>query len=376
MLKAKKILNEKRFIYVDRGLKIVKINKIENDSAYTGKLPVGCQHCREGSKMVLLVTGRCKGACWYCPLSEKKKGKDVIYTNEKLVEFNEEIVEEAELIDATGTGITGGDPLICEETFEYIKILKAHFGPEHHIHLYTQITDMDKIRRVIEAGLDEIRFHPSVELWKAIEDTEYPMIFEDMKEMNVDVGIEIPSIPEEKKSILHMLKELGPLLDFVNLNELEFSSTNWKELVERGYKKKSDVSGAVKGSQELALRFLEEEFDTSVHYCSSSFKDGVQLRKRIQRRAENVAKPGDIITEEGILIRGIILADDPEGYVNVLKERYGIPDDMVWFDHEKNRVEIALDILDEICEDIEYECYGIEEYPTDDRLEVERWPLK
>lgn len=369
-------MNAKRFIYVDVGLKIVKINEMEKDSAYTGELPVGCQHCRNGSKMVLLVTGICKGVCWYCPLSEKKKGKDVIYSNEKKVETTEEIIDEAEMIDATGTGITGGDPLLCNDTFEYIKMLKAHFGPEHHIHLYTQITDMDKIRRAIGAGLDEIRFHPPVKLWETIEETEYPIVLEDLKKLDVDVGVEIPSIPEEKHGTHHLLKRLGPLLDFVNLNELEFSSTNWKELVERGYKKKSDISGAVKGSQEFAMKFLKEDFDTSVHYCSSSFKDGVQLRKRIQRRAENVAKPGDMITEEGILIRGIILADDPEGFVDVLKERYEIPDEMVWFDEEKSRVEIALDILDEIYDEIEYECFGIEEYPTDDRLEVERWPLK
>ena len=349
---------------------------MENDSEYTGKLPVGCQHCRNGSKMVLLVTGRCEGACWYCPLSDKKKGKDVVYSNEKKVESIEEIIKEGEMIDATGTGITGGDPLTRDETYEYIKMLKAHFGPEHHIHLYTQITDIDKIRRAINVGLDEIRFHPPVKLWKMIEETEYPIVLDELQDIQVDVGVEIPSIPEEKSSTIHLLKKLGPLLDFVNLNELEFSSTNWKKLVERGYKKKSDVSGAVEGSQEFALKFLEKDFGTSVHYCSSSFKDGVQLRKRIQRRAENAAKPGDMITEEGILIRGIILADDPEEYAEILKERYEIPDDMVWFDQEKNRVEIALDILDEICEEIDYECYGIEEYPTDDRLEVERWPLK
>ena len=354
----------------------MKINKIENESAYSGELPVGCQHCREGSKMVLLVTGRCNGACWYCPLSEKKKGKDVVYSNEKLVEFNEEIVKEAEMIDATGTGITGGDPLICNETYEYIKMLKAHFGPSHHIHLYTQITDMDKIRRAINVGLDEIRFHPPVELWGSIEETEYPIILKELNKMDIDVGVEIPSIPEEKHAIYHLLEKIGPLIDFVNLNELEFSSTNWKELVDRGYKKKSDVSGAVEESQEIALKLLEKDFGTSVHYCSSSFKDGVQLRKRIQRRAENVAKPGDIITEEGILIRGIILADDPKELVDELRIKYDIPEDMIWFDIEKNRVEMALDILDEICEEIDYECYGIEEYPTADRLEVERWPLK
>ncbi|MFP4050536.1 MAG: radical SAM protein [Thermoplasmata archaeon] len=354
----------------------MKIKKMEKGSAYNGKLPLGCQHCWNGSKMVLLVTGKCKGVCWYCPLSKKKKGKSVVYSNEKFIDSKEEILEEAELINATGTGITGGDPLFCNETYDYIEMLKAYFGSDHHIHLYTQITNMDKIRRAIEAGLDEIRFHPPVDLWETIEDTEYPIVIEELQKLDVDVGVEVPSIPEEKHGTYHLLRRLGPIVDFANLNELEFSSTNWKELVQRGYKKKSDISDAVEESQEFAMKHLKEDFDTSVHYCSSSFKDGVQMRKRIQRRAKNVAKPGEIISEDGLVIKGIILADHPRVYISELKYKFGIPDEMIWYDVEKERIEMALDILDEISDEIEYECYGVEEYPTADRLEVERWPLK
>ncbi len=88
----------KGLFMLNQVLKIVKINKMEKESAYTGKLPVGCKHCRNGSKMVLLVTGKCKGVCWYCPLSKKKKGKKVVYSNEKLVGSKEEIIEEENLV--------------------------------------------------------------------------------------------------------------------------------------------------------------------------------------------------------------------------------------------------------------------------------------
>ena len=325
--------------------------------------------------MVLLITGRCQGRCWYCPLSEEKKGKSVIYADEMLTSSEEDVMEEARCIDALGTGITGGDPFLTDDTYDYISSLKGFYGSEHHIHLYTQITEMDKIRRACEMGLDEIRFHPPTELWSSIEKTEYPLVLRELRNYPVDVGIEIPSIPSMKKETIHLLKTLGPLVDFININELEFSSTNWKELVDRGFKEKSDVSSAVSGSQEFAMELLEEDLGTSVHYCSASFKDGVQMRNRIMRRANRVVRDWEIITEDGTLVKGIILGDDPEETVKLLLEEHEVPPEKLWLNSDKWYVEVYLPILEELASMLEGRCYGIEVYPTADALEVERWPL-
>ncbi|MEF8873820.1 MAG: radical SAM protein [Candidatus Thermoplasmatota archaeon] len=354
------------------------ITEMKKGSAYTGSLPEGCERCAEGGKLVLLVTGKCDAGCWYCPLSEKKMGKDVIYANERKVGNKEDILEEARSIDATGTGITGGGPLSekPERTFEYIEMLKSEFGNDHHIHLYTRTTDIDAIRRAYESGLDEIRFHPPLKEWGRIEKTEYPAVLKRMKEeMDIYTGLEIPSVPGKKEDISHMLKEVEKLVDFVNLNELEFSSTNTEALKKRGYEHKSDVSSAVKGSQELALNLLEEDFGTSLHYCSLAFKDGVQLTNRIRRRAENTAKEGDIITEEGTLIRGMIETDEGESLAEELRRVYEIPEEYLWYEEEKDRIECSLALLQDVCGEVEEKCYGVEIYPTDDSLEVERWPL-
>lgn len=354
----------------------MKPKLMEKDSAYTGELPDGCKYCREGSKLVLLITGLCPGSCWYCPLSEKKKGNDVLYANEKPCFTIEEVLEEAHTIDAEGTGITGGDPLVSDRTADYIRALKTEFGEDHHIHLYTCTTDMGKIHELQDAGLDEIRFHPLVERWGDIEESGYPEFLEDLKSLDIDVGIEIPSIPKRREDTIHLLKSLGSLVDFINLNELEFSSTNWQEMVKRGYRQKSDISSAVKGSEELALDLLEMNFGTSVHYCSASFKDGVQLTNRIKRRAKNIARPGDIITEEGTLIKGVIITDNPDSLIDELVSVYEVPEEMICYNDKKNRIEINIYILEEIYEDLDADCYGVEEYPTADRLEVERWYLQ
>ncbi len=325
--------------------------------------------------MVLLITGHCEGSCWYCPLSEEKKGKDVIYADEMLSSCRDDVIKEAHCIDALGTGITGGDPLLEDETFECISELKASYGPEHHIHLYTQITDIDKIRRACQMGLDEIRFHPPLDVWGTIEDTEYPLVIKDLKKYEMDVGIEIPAIPSHRDETYHLLEILGPSMDFINLNELEFSATNWKELVDRGFTEKSDESSAVSGSQEFALELLEQDFGTSLHYCSASFKDGVQMRNRIMRRARRVANNWEIITDDGTLVKGIICCGNPEKMVKILLEEYDVPTDKMRLDVDQKRIEIYLPILEEIAPLSGAECYGIEVYPTADALEVERWPV-
>ncbi|MFO8109286.1 MAG: radical SAM protein [Thermoplasmata archaeon] len=354
----------------------MKTKKLSCGSAYTGKLPRGCIHCGKGAKMVLMVTGRCSERCWYCPLSQEKKGRNVTFANERRVMNDEDIIAEAKSIDAEGTGMTGGDPLISTLTPRYIALLKSEFGEGHHIHLYTSTTELDRIRIMEEEGLDEIRFHPPFDIWKNIENTEFLPLMLELRDYNMDVGLEVPSIPGMQDQLKHLIQELGPYIDFINLNELEFSSTNWKALTNRGLRQAGSGSSAVIGSGEAAAPLLELGLDIPIHFCTSSFKDAVQLRNRIKRRCRNTAKKGDIITDEGLLIRGIILCDEPRKIVSLLKKEYAVPSKMVWYDDTKERVEICLEILEQIHHLLPYDCFGIEEYPTADRLEVERWPLE
>ena len=342
------------------------------NSFYTKKLAKGCKICEEGAKLVLLITGLCNARCFYCPLSEKKRGKDVIYADEMKVDRIEEIIEEAELIEAKGTGITGGDPLlVMEKTIDAIHLLKNYFGENHHIHLYTATLDGEKVRQLEEEGLDEIRFHPPVAIWKKIEKTNFSKLIE---KIEIDKGMEIPLIPHLKNETIHLLKEVDKYgLDFINLNELEFSVTNMDALDALGYVAKNDESAAAKGSEEMAYEMLELNLDTPLHYCSASFKDAIQLRRRIERRARNVAKMYEVITEDGTLLKGVIMAGKEK--LKEIKEEFEIDDGLIEWDEEKQRIETSPFILEEIAEYLPYKCYLVEEYPTADRLEVEMIPL-
>lgn len=351
----------------------MRVQPMEAGSAHTGRLPRGCVLCRQGAKMVLLVSGKCATGCFYCPLSLEKRGKDVIYANERKVSRDEEIIEEARTIDAQGTGVTGGDPVAClDRTLRLIRLLKTEFGPKHHVHLYTSSLDLDAFRALEEAGLDELRLHPPAEMWPSMEGTGLAGF---KRSSRMRIGFEVPALPGEReglKQLIAFAAEAG--LDFVNLNELEFSEGNWERLRERSMDVKDEVSSAVRGSEELALELVAEAKGITVHYCSSSFKDSVQLRKRIKRRAVRVALPSDVITEEGTLLKGVV--EGPPDEIMKTLRKLEVPDELFREDKEKERVEVAPWVLEEIFSELPYESFLVEEYPTADRLEVEREPLR
>lgn len=357
-----------------------KIRKMENGSAYAGRLPKGCELCEQGAKLVLLVTGKCARRCCYCPLSAEKRGRDVFFANERRVKSIDEVIDEAKLMDALGTGVTGGDPLAeIGRTVVSIKGLKKEFGETHHIHLYTSTTDPRKIRTLARAGLDEIRFHPPLSMWKNLEGTEFAQAVRLARQTGMHVGLEVPVLPGRDEALRKAIWFAdGHDLDFVNLNELEFSETNWRTLRRLGYdvKKENDVSSGVQGSETLALELLKVEVSVPLHYCSSSFKDGVQLRRRIIRRGKNVRKPHEILTKDGTLLKGVIETDDIAATAAWILKRFGVPGRLIWSDRRKNRLEIAPWILEEISREIDAPSFIVEEYPTADRLEVERTPLK
>ncbi len=347
-------------------------------SARRGPLAEGCRLCEKGAKLVLLVTGKCGRRCYYCPLSSAKRGKDVFFANEARIERVAEAVEEAGLMAALGTGITGGDPMAAlRRTTDSIRALKRSFGDDHHIHLYTSTTDARKIRAVAEAGLDEIRFHPPTNMWRRLAGSQYEGAVRTARARGMAVGLEVPAIPGRRDDTTRLIGFAeSEELDFVNLNELEFSEENCDALNARGMTVRDDVSSGVLGSESLALDILGSHRSVPLHYCSAAFKDGVQLRRRITRRGRNVRRPHELLTEEGLLLKGVVETADPDGVADALIVGHGVPRELLWRDREKDRLEVAAWVLAEVADELDAECYIVEEYPTADRLEVERMPLK
>ncbi len=302
--------------------------KTKYHSYKLGQLPKGCQLCVQGKKLVLFITGLCPRSCYFCPISDKKYKKDVIYADEWPTRNIKDIIKEAKLISAEGAGITGGDPLCkLERTLAYIRILKKTFGKKFHIHLYTSldlITE-NNLKKLYTAGLDEIRFHldfDSKKLWPKLTlplahkwdiGIEIPVIPKSQKQ-KVSEGLETKSQSKEKeiKNIILLINNINKNSDnkikFLNLNELEVADNKVSQLSKLGYQTKNSLSYGVIGSEELALKLLKycKGKIKNVHYCTAKLKDKVQLTNRIKRRAKNIKKDYDILTKEGTLIRGAI----------------------------------------------------------------------
>lgn len=344
---------------------------------HIGELSKGCELCREGKKLVLFVSGRCNMACFYCPLSEERRG-DKSFANELEIREPEEAVEEAMRMLAEGAGVTGGDPLlVLDKTLGYVETLKKNLGREFHIHLYTaQPAGRYTLETLAHAGVDEVRFHITHKNSRVIWNT-----IQEASEIFYDFGVEIPAFPGRENEIAEIALRVNNLGGFLNINELEFSHTNHRALIQRGYELRSDESYAAKGSETTALKVLEfaREHSLRVHYCSASFKDGVQLRNRLLRTALNVAKDYEEVTEEGLLIKGVIVAGtDYIKLMEELKQKFEIPSNLIAYDVEKNRIETTVEIVQTLAEiyrkpGIKY--YIVEEYPTRDRLETEVVPL-
>jgi hypothetical protein len=362
-----------------------------HQSQYLSPLSPACKMCAKGAKLVVLITGLCPAHCFYCPLSKRKHNKDVIYADEWKVtnENNIDImITEAELIKAEGAGITGGDPLLVpSRTITYIKTLKQHFGKQFHIHLYTSgLTNTNSITKIVQAGLDEIRFHPEPQQWKQMHQSPLKKVIAETEKLDVDVAIEIPVIPGKNEDIINLITWADSTrIKYINLNELEFSERNENALYRQGMIIKNELSAAALGSQETAYQILNYFEDKSVtigiHYCSASFKDGIQLTNRMKRRATSIASNHDVITEEGTLLKGIIEPTRKQQLsqlILLLSTKLKMRSEEFTVNKEKNRLELHPEFIEKHASTFishNIHSFIIEEYPTADHLEVERIPI-
>ncbi|OPX64948.1 MULTISPECIES: radical SAM protein [unclassified Methanoregula] len=328
-------------------------------------LSQGCVLCHQGAKMVLFVTGRCHRTCWYCPLSSERKGTDTVFANERPVDIPAQIIEEAESMSALGTGITGGEPLLClDKVTEYCRMLKEHFGPGHQIHLYTAKAPSVEELAQMQGLVDEIRLHPPPEDWKDILDSPFMVSARHAKEMGFDTGIEVPALP----GLEHLIPAL-PFLDFLNINELEWGESNAFHMRERCYDLADPLHNAIEGARGWAEEICRHD---KVHWCSSAFKDSVQLRERLKRIAGNTARPFDEITDDGTIVYGIYKpgSGSTGPIAPFFRERFE-PDSYEVF---PDRVETAWWLLEKYADELDGKKLVIERYPNNGMI-VEVTPL-
>ncbi len=359
-------------------------------SQHVGVLPMGCIQCREGAKLVLFITGLCDKECFYCPVSRDKMYRDVMFANERPIHPGkwDDLIDECRLIGAKGAGITGGDPMVVpDRVCETLRVLKAEFGPEFHTHLYTSCAfDIAEIAKLKEAGLDEIRFHPELREYKRMTESWHDAAIKEAIRVGLTTNVEIPAVPGKEADILALCEYLDDVgAEGLNMNELEFSEPNIQNLKRFGYTPMDDESQSVAGSRETALSVLEQwrakGSKFTVHFCSSPYKDAIQLMQRLRRRAERTARPFEEQTEEGTLVLAILRSIEGESLGEIaetLRAEFEVPAEWLLIDGDRlyTHPAVAEELAEEgVLAELGVEGWLSEVYPTADRLEVERVPL-
>ena len=334
----------------------------------------GCIQCQAGSKLVLFVTGKCHWMCDYCPLSDNRREIDIMYANERPCNDFTEVIEEAKAMNATGTGITGGDPMMARErSIEAIKHLKKEFGPNHHIHLYTSIPFNTKYAKELkEAGLDEIRFH----LLK-LELEKYIPTIEACAKAGILTGIELPAEPDKAEILEKLLDQLNQTsISFINLNELEITVGNYENMELRGFNISNEITAGAEGSAELALKLKHKvssgDYNFHLKFCTSQYKDAGQLRARFSRRAKANLQLWEEISDDDTIVFGAIYSsvEDYKNHILELTQEFELDSRWINWNSKYERIELPISIVEEICDEIEIPCAQVEVHPTHERLEV------
>ena len=350
----------------------------------------GCIQCQMGSKLVLFITGHCHWMCDYCPLSENRREIDWMFANERRVEIGDwdAVIEEARAMNATGAGITGGDPVMARErVLEACKILKNEFGNDFHLHMYTSIPfKAEWANDFAEAGLDEIRFH-----FLDLESEKYTETMAACIESGMLTGVEIPCEPDKENELMQLLETMRDMpVQFLNLNELEITVGNHDNMELRGFNLSDEITAGAAGSGELATRMrdrvmaasigapdpeegtVREPYPYHLKFCTATYKDSGQLRRRFIRRGEHTISPHEILTEDGTLLFGAVdcSLEDSEEWIEEIHTETGLPRRFMLYDSDNERIELPLSMAEELVGEIEAPISLVEVHPTHERLEM------
>jgi len=266
---------------------------------HCGDLSPGCRLCVQGLWSCLFITGRCNGRCFFCPAEQQ--ADDPPMTNGLVFPRPEGYLEYLELTGYRGVGLSGGEPLLAPgTTLEYLSAIKQRFGGDIYVWLYTNgtLADDETLRRLAEAGLDEIRFD--------IAATGYDLARARAAVRVIKrVTVEIPAIPEDvprMKRLLPLMRDAG--INYLNLHQLRLTPFNAKRLASRGYTFVPGQCSSVLESELAALELLRcsaEDIGLAVNYCSFVYRSRFQAAAARTRSAELIKKGFESLTQTGLL---------------------------------------------------------------------------
>lgn len=262
----------------------------EHGTFYTRTLPAGCRTCLKGEGSNLCLTTHCNRDCFFC-FNPKPRVSGISVHGRKIASESD-IPEVLKEFNIHSLGLSGGEPLLDPPlVLRVIKLLRARLDANLRIDLYTNgdlLTD-DLLNRLREAGLDGLRINVVAGGYKL------SAVRLALRQM-ADVEVEIPAIPQHRKRLLRLVRELEDMgAPHLILHELFASAQNLDALRARGCEAVGDGSSldkltwsGVLESDETALSTLLYALKTtltlSVYYCSCATQQWIS-EQALKRRS-------------------------------------------------------------------------------------------
>lgn len=279
---------------------------------YTRTLSPGCLACARGEWSYLEVSQLCQKRCFYCPRPQTRLGRPFERMLGLTFDSPGAYASAVRSLGFRGVGLSGGEPLLAmDRTVRLLRSLKKSGGDGVYLWAYTNglLADEPRLRRLRDAGLDELRFDLSAcgydlcAVRRAVR-------------LIPAVAVEIPAIPEDLERVKALLGKLADEgVRYLNLHQLTCTPFNSENFRRRGYTVVDNgpmVSPSVIESELAALSLidysLEKGLDLPINYCSFIYKRRFHARIRRSRLAGRLkpAGPFETVTEPGWL-RGIMV---------------------------------------------------------------------
>ena len=276
---------------------------------YLNSLSPGCWMCGKGTWACVFISHSCTRHCFFC-LREQNEARDFVPYVERDIKFDsvERFIQYLRSFHFEGVSFSGGEPFMkFDLMYEYVRAIRDAFGAKHYIWVYTNGDPVNqyKLTRLVEAGLNEIRFDISAR--------EYDLGPVSLALDHVShVTVEIPAIPEDVervKSLLPHLEAMG--VKNINLHQLMVNDYNQGAFQARGYTevhddRYNDWFGILE-SESAALEILnhaaQRNMRLGINYCSRLYKYLFQLSGFRRRYVPLCRSDNDEITPTGYLRR-------------------------------------------------------------------------
>ncbi|MGB1802442.1 MAG: hypothetical protein ACPHKZ_05345, partial [Candidatus Thalassarchaeaceae archaeon] len=197
--------------------------------------------------------------------------------------------------------------------------------------------------------------------------------------------------PDKENELMQLLETMRDMpVQFLNLNELEITVGNHDNMELRGFNLSDEITAGAAGSGELATRMrdrvmaasigapdpedgtVREPYPYHLKFCTATYKDSGQLRRRFIRRGEHTISPHEILTEDGTLLFGAVdcSLEDSEEWIEEIHTETGLPRRFMLYDSENERIELPLSMAEELVGEIDAPISLVEVHPTHERLEM------